>query len=277
MKSHFLYILLFTLLSISSLSGQAFISDSTNRKTLLWTATVSGGLNNNQHNASFSGLPGVPSCCPNYSGGSGTGLNIGAKFSIPVNRIMFAEMRLGFSNLNGTMAALQTQTIDDNGVATGVFEHKIDTRISILTFEPTASFVLFNSLQCYGGLSLGAVTSATYTQTETLLSPSDVVFENDSRVRNRFSDKISQVPVLQAGLTAGLTYTIPLSNDGSFCATPEIAYTLGLTNVVSTGDSWKINTLRIGLGISYNFLKSPPLGTTIQQDSPSENRLPTKR
>lgn len=277
MKSRYLYILFFVLSSVIPLSGQTFFSDSTNRKTLLWTATLSGGFNLNQHNAEFSGLPGVPSCCPNYLDGNGSGFSLGAKFSIPVNRTMFAEMRLGFSSLNGIMTALQTQTIDDNGLATGVFEHKIDTRISVLTFEPTASFVLLNSLQIYGGLSLGAVTSASYTQTETLLSPSDVVFENDTRVRNRFSDKISQVPVLQAGLTAGLTYTIPLSNDGSLCAIPEITYTLGLTNVVSTNDTWKINTLRFGLGISYNFLKSPPLGTTIQQDSPSENRLPTKR
>lgn len=260
-----------------SIYGQNIFADSTNKKTLLWTATLSGGVNVNRHNAEFSGLPGVPSCCPNYSGGNGMGISITGKFALPVSRTMFAEMRVGFTTLNGSMTALQTQTIDNNGVATGLFEHSIVTKISMLTFEPTVSILLWKSLRVHGGLSIGAVTSATYDQTETLLTPSDVVFENDSRVRNKYSDNISQVPGLQAGLIGGLSYVIPLSRDESFSLTPEIGYIFSLTNVVSTSDLWKINTLRIGLGISYNFFKLPPLGTGMHLETPPENIIPSKR
>lgn len=261
----------------SCLYCQNIFADSTNKKTLLWTATLSGGVNVNQHSADFSGMPGVPSCCPNYSDGNGTGISIAGKFALPVGRSMFAGLRVGFTTLNGSMTTLQTQTIDNNGIATGLFEHSIVTKISMLTFEPTASILLWKSLRFHGGLSIAAVTSATYDQSETLLSPSDVVFENDSRVRNKYSGDISQVPGLQAGLTGELSYDIPLSHDGSFSLTPEVDYTFGLTNIVSTSDLWKINTLRFSLGITYNFFKLPPLGTGMQLEAPPDNSIPSKR
>jgi hypothetical protein len=277
MKPLFFCIAIVILFGLIPLHGQNFIADSTNKKTLLWSATVSASGNVNQHRAEFSGLPGVPSCCPKYSDGSGIGLAVGGKFAVPIHRTMFAEMRVNFTTLNGTFTARQNQIIDNNGIATGIFEHTIDTKIALLSFEPTVSVVLWKSFQLHGGLSIGAVTSATYIQTETLLSPSDVVFENDSRVRNRFSDNISQVPVLQASLIGSLTYSIPITTDRTFSATPEITYTYGLTNFVSTSDLWKINSLRIGLGITYNFQKSPPLGTDIQLETSPENRIPSKR
>lgn len=277
MKQLYICFILLLCYSVNILRGQMLIADSTNKTKLLWTATISGGINLNQHKTDMSGLPGVPSCCPNYSSGSGNGIAFGGKFALPISSTMFAEFKLGFSALNGTMKALQTQLIDNNGVAEGIFEHTITSKINELTFEPTASILLWKTLQLHGGLSIGAITSATFTQSETLLSPSDVVFENNTRSRNQITGDISQIQSLQAALTAGISYSIPISSDGVFSLTPEIAYYYGLTNAISTNNLWKINSIRMNLGLTYNFLKLPPLGTGIQLETPPENRIPSKR
>ena len=258
--------------------AQNMIIDSTGKKTLEWTLMLSGGLNINQHQANFTGMPGVPSCCPQYSDGSGNAPSFGAVFSLPISRSLFAEMHIGLEMLNGTMTAQQTQTIDNNGLAVGIFEHNIDTRISMLTFEPMAKYTLWKSLAVHGGLSIGALLRATYSQSETLLAPSDITFENDSRVRNKRDGTIAQTSALQAGLTAGLSYNFPINAEGSLAITPQIFYTYGLTNIISTSDTWKVNSLRAALGITYSFLKAPPKPSDLPLESPQQQpHIPTKR
>ncbi|MFN8359461.1 MAG: outer membrane beta-barrel protein [Candidatus Kapaibacterium sp.] len=279
MKQLFLIVFIYIACAqVTTVFAQNSIIDSTGKKTLEWTLMLSGGLNFNQHQANFTGMPGVPSCCPQYSDGSGNAPSFGAAFSLPVGRSLLAEMHIGLEMLNGTMTAQQTQIIDNNGVATGLFEHKIDTRISMLTFEPMAKYLLWNSLAVHGGLSIGTLLRATYSQSETLLAPSDITFENDSRVRNKRDGTIAQTSTLQAGLTAGLSYDFPINAEGSLAVTPQLFYTFGLTNIISTNDTWKINSLRAALGITYSFLKAPPKPSDLPLESPQQQpHIPTKR
>jgi hypothetical protein len=263
---------------VTTVFAQNSIIDSTGKKTLEWTLMLSGGLNLNQHQANFTGMPGVPSCCPQYSDGSGNAPSFGATFSLPISRSLFAEMHVGFEMLNGTMTAQQTQVIDNNGLAVGLFEHNIDTRISVLIFEPMAKYTLWKTLAVHGGLSIGALLRTTYSQSETLLAPSDITFENDSRVRNKREGTIAQTSALQAGLTAGLSYDFPINAEGSLAITPQLFYTFGLTNIISTSDTWRISSLRAALGVTYSFLKAPPKPSDLPLESaPQQPHIPTKR
>ena len=211
------------------------------------------------HVAGFKALPDVPSCCPEYSTGKGTGFSLGGLFETPLTSSISLELRGMFTSGSGTFTANETKVIfDGKNSVDGVFEHTITTRLSSVGLQPSIRIPVIGELKVSAGVLMSLLLGSTYTQQERLISPGDVVFENESRTRLRLAGGITDVRSMQLGITGGISYDIPLNIKSSLIASPEISYTYGMMDVLQN-DKWKIHSLRLGLAVKYAWFKFPEL------------------
>ncbi|MBI3259970.1 MAG: OmpA family protein [Ignavibacteriae bacterium] len=91
-----------------------------------------------------------------------------------------------------------------------------------------------------------------------MITPADLLFENDSRTRSNYSGSISKINNFQLRALGRLSYDLPLNANETVITSPEISYSLGLMDAIQT-DKWKINSLHIGLALKYAWYKYPEL------------------
>jgi hypothetical protein len=105
------------------------------------------------------------------------------------------------------------------------------------------------------GLRIGTVLSATYSQDERLVDPTQPVrFEDGTTVRNATSGDLPNTSSVQAGALIGLRYMLPMNAAGTLQLVPEISYAPMFTNLVSDA-SWSVSPLRIGASILFSISK----------------------
>ncbi len=215
-----------------------------------------GGFANvglNFHAADFRSLPGVPSCCPLFERGSGFGYYIGGLYQRPISEKLLLGARAGIYSQSGALIKEESETVVvDLQETQGVFEHEIKASLSTLSIEPMVSYRVWEDLFLNLGFNAGIYASKSYEQKEEIVSPSDVgVFVGtESRIRNQTSGDIQDVSSLAASAIVGANYQLPLDEDGTLLACPEIFYSYGFTNVVQDRD-WKISSLRAGISIKF--------------------------
>jgi len=215
-----------------------------------------GSFNLNSHSAGMQGLPTIPSCCEQYDNGSGTGFIIGALLDMYIVDNFTFQGRVGIHSGGGLLRALENEVVNTDGTdQNGVFEHVITSKHLWLTIEPMITFSPFDKMQILLGPSAGVLLSASFTQRETILQPSDALFENDSISRAIYSGDIPRPNSLALGITGGLRYEIPFSNT-DWSVAPEVFYTLALTNLQES-QTWKMNALRLGVSFQYSFWIEP--------------------
>ena len=143
----------------------------------------------------------------------------------------------------------------------GTFEKSLVAEISSIGIEPILGYNVYRGLNLHAGGRIGFLMQKSYEQKEQIISPGSAVFtENQSRTRNQTSGDIQNTLALQASLLGGLSYDIPLSAGGTFIASPEVFYSLGLTSFVSDLD-WSGNALRGGISLKYSPLPAAPVTT----------------
>jgi hypothetical protein len=208
-----------------------------------------GGLS--MHSASFSSLPAVPSCCPEYTGGSGSGLLFGLDGALPLTTSLDLSIRLGYQSSSVTMESDETTTVrQGNGTGTATFRHSLATTISNFVFEPTLEYRL-GGLGLLGGLRLGLAGSGTFDQQELLAGTTEYTYVGDRPTNNVRSGALSDVNGLTLGAVIGLRYHLALSPVVDLM--PELAFTPSFTdNLANT--SWSTSMLRAGIGIRYNIV-----------------------
>jgi outer membrane protein OmpA-like peptidoglycan-associated protein len=217
-------------------------------------------FNLNQHYGDFDSIPGVSTCCPKFKDGNGTGVSAGLLYEFPIAKNLFLGARAGYYMRNGKFVVDENETVNLNGEAVnGVFEHTLDTKLSIIGIEPMVGYRIWNELFLHGGFQVGFLNlSKQFEHTEKILQPSTGTYENDLRERLIQKDDLQNVSSLHFSLLAGLSYELPLNKDKTLILAPEVFYTFGLTNNVKDV-SWKISTLRIGAGLKYSTSSAYPL------------------
>ena len=221
---------------------------------------IFGDYNLNSYTADFRNFPNVPSCCPQYQDGIGSGFSLGILYELPLADKLRLALRLGYSSRSGTLKRTENTVVTGN--IPGVFEHQVDASLADIGLEPIAQYNLFGSLWLNLGGRIAAVTTKNFSQKETIISPTDGVFPNGSSTRNEFNDQaIPEASSLYAAVLGGLSYDLPLNAQGSLILAPEVLYSLGITPVAS-GLKWSSNSLRIGLALKY---------------SPAPSKEPTER
>ncbi len=253
-----LFLFLFSLVPGYGQGGtEPILPDSLTSPIEQWRAGVYAALGVNLYAADFRALPGVPSCCPQYESGSGIGFAVGAMFEHPVADGWAAGLRVLYADYGGALRAEEVETVD-NGVESveGMFEHTIQASITGIGFEPLMIYTPTPEWQFFAGGRLDVALTNTFYQEEELVSPEDVRFENDERVRLVSEGDIPDATALYGSVVVGLRYQVPLNAANTVVAVPELSGWYGFSPVVKDID-WAIHGVRLGLSIQRIKLTIP--------------------
>ncbi|MBU3698564.1 MAG: OmpA family protein [Candidatus Kapabacteria bacterium] len=205
------------------------------------------------HHASFGQLPDVGNCCPSFTGGTGSGLLFGASYLTGLSKEWLLDVRAGYQTGTADLTERESKLIVQ---PTGQFEsatirHDLSASFNRLAIEPLAIYRITPTVGLRMGLWGGFQMDGTFTQSETLETPSNVVFENGTRTRNRAEGTIERIATMNLGLTVGIGADFPLDVDRIFVASPEVLLTYAPTALVQDL-SWSHTMIRAGVVISYS-------------------------
>ncbi len=218
------------------------------------------GYNYNYHSTDFRSLPGVPSCCPQYKNGSGSGFYLGGIFDYPINYDMQITARVNFTEINGKFTVYeQTPVLIDGKEETGEFEHYVDSKFSLLGIEPLFTYKPLTDLGVHAGFRFGFWTSASYYQIEKISKPSDRGTFIDGRTyRNQSSGSLmDSANFTQSAFKIGVSYKLPFNKQKSLFIVPELFYTYNFSDLIKDR-KWQVHQFSIGLSIKYRIPPPPP-------------------
>lgn len=218
------------------------------------------GYNYNYHSTDFRSLPGVPSCCPQYKNGSGSGFYLGGIFDYPINYDMQITARVNFTEINGKFTVYeQTPVLIDGKEETGEFEHYVDSKFSLLGIEPLFTYKPLTDLGVHAGFRFGFLTSASYYQIEKISKPSDRGTFIDGRTyRNQSSGSLmDSANFTQSAFKIGVSYKLPFNKQKSLFIVPELFYTYNFSDLIKDR-KWQVHQFSIGLSIKYRIPPPPP-------------------
>jgi outer membrane protein OmpA-like peptidoglycan-associated protein len=221
---------------------------------------INFGYNYNFHSTDFRSLPGVPSCCPQYKSGSGSGYYIGAIFDYPINYIMQVTAKLNYTQINGKFTVYeQTPVLIDGKEETGEFEHYVDSKFSLIGLEPLFTYKPLTDLGIHAGFRFGFLTTANYYQIEKISKPADRGTFIDGRTyRNQSSGSIlDSANSLLTALKIGVSYKLPFNKQKSLFIVPELFYTYNFTDLIKDR-KWQVHQFSLGLSIKYRIPPPPP-------------------
>lgn len=212
-----------------------------------------GNVSYDLYGASFSQLPGVPNCCPEFTGGSGIGFFGGIIYIAPIDATWLLDLRGHYGGYSVDMKATQTlPTVLGDGTTTNAeIQHDLTGSFAQISIEPLLGYRITPELSLRAGIMAGYRVTATFDQKETLVQPANATFEGGLRTRNTVSDKdIPNVNAFALGLTIGASYDLPLNTDRTMFLSPELLLTLSPFDIVKDV-SWKVQHIRFGLAVTF--------------------------
>ena len=210
------------------------------------------------HTADFFRIPGTQSCCAGFTGGSGTGLAGGLLAEFPLTSRMHVGARLALLTQPFSMTTPEPTRVIVNGNAQdGAFEHRLTGNLVTLGLEPLIAVRLFSSAYIHIGGRLAIFLSSSYEQRDVITLPEGTgTFLNangtDSRkrTRNEYAGTVPETS-LQISPMVGVSYELPLNNEGTLLLVPEAFYQLGVMSVMSDS-SWKASSFRAGIALKWS-------------------------
>lgn len=201
-------------------------------------------------------LPTVPTCCASYGSTSGNGVLLGGVVELPLSSKLELSARVLFQSASVTFTTDEETTIRvGNTVEATTIRHTLESSQGVVFVEPILAYRIAGGLDVMAGLRIGTVLSATYSQDERLVDPTQPVrFEDGTTVRNATSGDLPNTSSMQAGALIGLRYMLPMNAAGTLHLVPEISYSPMFTNLVSDA-SWSVSPLRIGASILFSISK----------------------
>lgn len=221
------------------------------------------GLGLVQHSGTFKGLPGVPTCCPQYDGGSGVGPVLGLDISFPIAPSFRLLGRLSFQGLSGTFEAIEPTTIriENEAVATA-FRHEFSATLSMIALEPIVEWRFAGGFSAMVGGRVGYVTGGTYTQKEELGDKSiPYVYLNGRSIYSERSGNLQDMSALQFGAIIGARYYISVGNTVNVI--PEIAYAPTFSQLRSDME-WGASSLRFGATVMLTILGKDVIASPVR-------------
>jgi len=216
----------------------------------------------NQHSTSFSNLPNIPNCCPEFQNGSGNGLNLGLSYERKLHPKWWIGARVGLFQLDGTLSEIEGTPVVYNGqIYDGKFEHSIQSKINLLAIEPHISYNAFSDFFINFGFRTGMNISDSYSQKEQIVDPKNAgtfLDENGnntfSRIRNKFSGSIPNSASLQYGIIGGINYELSINSNRTLILAPEVQFYYSLSDIINNID-WRANSISAGLALKYRILE----------------------
>jgi len=133
-------------------------------------------------------------------------------------------------------------------------EHTRKPRITALLVEPNITYNPYDNFTLGLGVQLGFTLSTSFTQSEELLSPDNIVFENGQRTRLSTSGSITRQNSVQSAIIGRIGYEWALDEIGQMTLGPEVSYAHAFTDIVEDAE-WSTHALRVGVTFRYSLLR----------------------
>lgn len=213
---------------------------------------------------------------------------IGLLGEYPIVGGLAVALRAGYADLT-TQFSQNTQQLVTNEANLGAItfaptQYRLITRLGAISIAPMLTYHTGNRFTLYGGANVDMYMIKQADVSEVSLS-SDYQFAlvqpqqsggtsggtttfTDSRtIATNFSVPTSSFAV---GITAGLSYEIPLDQYGYTLLSPEIFGTFGVTPVASgltlgtgssasSGGAWRMNSVRAGISLRFSPFRTEPI------------------
>ncbi len=215
--------------------------------------------NVNYHSVDFRSLPNVPSCCPRFTSGFGSGFLFGGSYDYVLARDLFIGGRIGLHLFSSDLSKEEAVDLIIDGTSTiGKFEHNVQANFTRLQFFPNVSYRFLPQLFLHGGLDFSLITSANYKQIEVIKEPADRgTFINGLRYQNKNEGAIENINSFNINMRVGASYELPLNLTNSLRLAPEVFYSFWLLPTVKER-KWNIHQLDIGFSLRYVQPPPPP-------------------
>lgn len=226
----------------------------------------------NLHTAQFSKLGSYPSCCPEFTGGSGVAWYAGAWYGWSISPSLSLLGRLTASSESGLLSDQEPSYVvdlrDTARVVNALFQHEIRASLLSIGIEPLLAYRVAGALDVMVGMRAGLVLTHEFHQTETLVEPADYgTFLGDDRVWVDTQADIPNAATLRATAVAGLRYVLPFGRGRNSFLAPELSVHLPLTGV-ARDVSWNVTHVRLGVAIGWQIASARDTIPVIQQIQP---------
>lgn len=259
------------LLSMTGRAQELYV-DEGSRQTMVLKYRLGGFVHGVQsiHLADFGALPGVLSCCQNFSGGSTSSFSAGVLADFPLTGPLRIEARAGFTSLSGDFSRdekIGNEPVLEDGPGPRqtrrdvMVRHDFTSSIPLFTIEPSLLYAVSDRFVTQAGMRLGIMGSTSFSQRETLVSPEGYVFLNGSTIRNSTEGPIPLAAVQQLHAILGIRYDLVRTN--SYTVSPEVRYALPLGTVSDV--PWSVHQVMAGVSVRLGVYR--PVEAIIVRDT----------
>lgn len=218
----------------------------------LWTYGAFGEFIVANHITDFSALPGVPNCCPKFTGGHGTGFAAGLLLQYRFYAYNNLFLRAGLQTFSSKLIANEPEwVIVDDKLTPAMIEHYIYADFTMPFIEPMYKYNTISGFSVSLGLNMSYLMQNTYSQKEVLKKPAQGTFENGQRIRNVHSGTLQGVSPLLFLIDIASEYEFELDKYQRYILTPRFSFNYGL-NSLFKDEKWRITYFSVGLSFKYN-------------------------
>jgi outer membrane protein OmpA-like peptidoglycan-associated protein/opacity protein-like surface antigen len=249
---------------------------------------VFGQFAYNMHRAAFAKLPGVPTCCPQFTDAVSNSYALGALFDIPINNVFGFSLRASYTPTPVSFYAIDTKYLTTNIDGTGKKDstrHYLNANLQNVGLEALFTIKPFNtSVRNDDGFTIllgaraGYILQSDFKQYEKT-SNDGIAFANErgediGTVRNEYSGTLPSVNSYAISLMGGLAWEIPLNAKRTVYITPEVFYSFPLTPVISSSalnGSWSVHQIRAGIALKFAPERKVIDTSSVPPQTPPEN------
>ena len=215
-----------------------------------------GGYSLDLHGLDQVKLPGVPSCCTGYNSESGSGVVFAGMGDFRLSDGWDLIARLGYHTSSVILTAQEPITVRvGNEAKTATITHENNSSFGMVLIEPGVEWRAAGNFGLIGGLRVGVLTTATYSQKEILdpTIPYDYQIA-ETGVRNESNGDLLETSATQFGMFIGARYHLGLNSRKTIELVPEIQFAPLFTSLITT-DTWSMSSVRFMIGLSYSIFK----------------------
>ncbi len=216
-------------------------------------------------NAQFTGIPGIPSCCPGYgfSGGLAFGFGVFAEWALLQSIGVGAQVRMNIANLSFSRREYQPLY----GLINIPLLYSLQTNTTSIDISPYIFWKPLESLTLQAGFSLSSYLPTAFTTNEKIDTAGLSFITNGqfSRTRNDTSGITSAFGGAVPSIRFGVNYELPLLANKTLFIAPEASFSLGLTDIVQNlqGSNPRLTFSAVRFGVTLRY--SPQARLTEQQ------------
>ncbi len=231
---------------------------------------ANAGLNLNINSSDFNSFTGYECCSEGFKGGLGISYYLGFLFKYEIQDNLKLDLRLNYRPYGGEFTETQkignTQVIDPNGsifTVDALTDISVSPTMDLFGLDIGVEYSILNNISILGGISPNYILQGSFSQSEKLVSPNNVVFaENESKVRNTYDNaKINELNNFQFQVYLGGAYAIEMGKDKFLNI--ELKYYQSFLNIETV--DWKVNNLFAG--VSYQYPIYPKKDKIIKRDT----------